>query len=489
MIILLSILFPILAGLILLLIPEKGIFEKRSTVFGYALTAVVISMIFAVMVITGNSEKVTLINLTEKMPLYFEADIIGKIFAAVVGIVWLLGLIFSWEYMKHEHKNKRYFGFYVVIFGILMGLNFAGNIVTFYAFYELMTILTAPLVLHNQSREAIMAGLKYMFYSFAGAYMVLFGLFFTANNMGINPFTAGGTAQGNESIMLISAFLMILGFSVKAGMFPMHAWLPTAHPVAPAPASAVLSGIIVKGGVLGIIRVVFFVFGADFIKGTWVQKAWLVLSLLTVFMGSMLAYREDVLKKRLAYSTVSQLSYILFGLALLNPVAFTGSLLHVVFHAFSKALLFLGAGAIIYKTGKTKASELVGIGKKMPVTIWCFAFAGLALIGIPPTGGFLSKWYLAIGALKSGINVFSILGPVVLLVSALLTAGYLLPVVVKGFLPGEAYDYENHKNLEKEKGMMWMMIPMIILAVLTIVPAMFSDKLLILFNAVSDSVF
>jgi len=393
---------------------------------------------------------------------------------------------------KRNRKNCHKFKFYLVIYGILMGLNFSGNIVTYYAFFELMTILTVPLVLHNQSREAIMAALKYMFYSFAGAYMVLFGLFFVGRNMGFNPFQAGGTSidfSGNEGIMLMAAFMMILGFSVKAGMFPMHAWLPTAHPVAPAPASAVLSGIIVKGGVLGIIRVVFYVFGADFIRGTWVQTVWLVLSLLTVFMGSMLAYREDVLKKRLAYSTVSQLSYILFGLAILQPIAFTGALLHIVFHAFSKALLFLGAGAIIYKTGCTRASELTGIGKKMPVTIWCFAFAGLALIGIPPTGGFLSKWYLAIGALKSGISGFSIWGPIILLISALLTAGYLLPVVVKGFLPGEDYDYSNHKNLEKESGMWWMMAPMIVFAILTIVPSMFSKQMLELFDTISNSVF
>ncbi len=489
MIILLSILFPVLTGLLLLCMPEKGIFGKRSVVFGFALAAQIIASIISCVVILTDSAEFTLIYLTSEMPVFFYADAMGKVFALVVSIIWLLCLVFSWEYMKHEHKNKRYFGFYIVIFGILMGLNFAGNIITYYAFYELMTIFTAPLVLHNQSREAIMAALKYLFYSFAGAYMVLFGLFFVSKNIGILPFTAGGVHEAGKGIMLVASFMMILGFSVKAGMFPLHAWLPTAHPVAPAPASAALSGIIVKGGVLGIIRVVFYVFGADFIKGTWVQTVWLILSLTTVFMGSMLAYREDILKKRLAYSTVSQLSYILFGLALLNPVAFKGSLLHVIFHAFAKALLFLGAGAIIYKTGKTKASELTGIGKKMPVTIWCFAFAGLALIGIPPTGGFLSKWYLALGALKSGIGVFDILGPVVLLVSALLTAGYLLPIAVKGFLPGEDYDYENHINIEKEKGIWWMLVPMIVLAVLTIVPSMFSDKMLNLFDMISNSVF
>ena len=264
-----------------------------------------------------------------------------------------------------------------------------------------------------------------------------------------------------------------------------------------------MSGIIVKIGAFGIIRTVFYLFGADFIRGTWVQNVWMILALITVFMGSMLAYREDVLKKRLAYSTVSQLSYILFGLSLLNITGMTGALLHVVIHAFVKTALFLGVGAIIYKTGKHREAnhgqctycksrscyfiEMTGIGKKMPVIIWCFTIVSLALIGIPPTGGFLSKWYLAIGALESGIPVFSVVGPIVLLVSALLTAGYLLPITVKGFFPGEDYDYENSENLEKQPGMKWMMIPMIILAALALVWGMFPTKICTILTEIAST--
>lgn len=237
--------------------------------------------------------------------------------------------------------------------------------------------------------------------------------------------------------------LMLVGFGVKAGMFPMHAWLTTAHPVAPAPASAILSAVIVKAGVLAIVRVVYYIFGVSFLKETWVQTVWMVLSLLTIFMGSMLAYREPVLKKRLAYSTVSQLSYILFGLSVMNAGAVTGSLLHVLCHGFIKAALFLCAGAVIYMTGKTKVEELRGIGKEMPLLMWCYTIASLGLIGIPPTGGFISKWYLAEGALSSSMAGFNWIGPVILLVSALLTAGYLLPVTIYGFFPGADFDYEN----------------------------------------------
>ena len=183
------------------------------------------------------------------------------------------------------------------------------------------------------------------------------------------------------------------------------------------------------------IRVIFYLFGAEVIRGTWVQTVMLILSLFTVFMGSMLAYREKILKKRLAYSTVSQVSYIIFGLMILNPIAFTGAVLHVVFHAIVKSCLFLCAGAIIHETGKIRTDELLGIGKEMPLTLWCFTFASLSLVGIPPFTGFVSKWNLCVGAMAENVPVFSILGPIILLVSALLTAGYLLPIVIRGFLP------------------------------------------------------
>ena len=309
--------------------------------------------------------------------------------------------------------------------------------------------------------------------------MVLFGIYFLNKYAVTLNFSAGGVLNlnamaGKEGFLLIVAFCMILGFGVKAGMFPVHGWLPTAHPIAPAPASAVMSGIIVKMGVLGMIRVVYYLFGADFIRGTWVQTAWMTLALVTVFMGSMLAYREKVLKKRLAYSTVSQVSYILFGMALLQPEGLTGSLLHVVFHAVIKSLLFLCAGVIIYKTGKTTVDELKGIGKEMPVTIWCYTFAAAALIGFPPFSGFISKWHLAVGSLESAIPVFSWVGPVILLVSALLTAGYLLPITVNGFLPGAEYDYS---RLKKKEPVKMMLIPLMILAFLTIILGVFPNPL------------
>ncbi len=481
----LAVFLPIACGVLILFFPGL---KKRNLLLGVSFLSLAVSMLCALAVIAEGKAELHLLQFGGSLEVYFHVDPLGRVFAAVITVVWLMAGIFSCEYMKHEKEEKRYFGFYVLVYGVLMALCFSGNLVTYYMFYEMMTLTTLPLIMHNKSREAIMAGLKYLFYSLCGAYMVLFGIYFLNRYAGTLDFIPGGSglegAENHLGLLLVVVFLMILGFGVKAGMFPMHAWLPTAHPVAPAPASAVLSGLVVKMGVLGIVRVIFYVTGPEVIRGTWVQTAWLTLTLITVFMGSMLAYREKVMKKRLAYSTVSQISYILFGLALLNPEAMAGSLLHVVFHACIKSCLFLSAGAIIYKTGKTRVDELTGIGKEMPVTIWCYTFASLALVGIPPASGFISKWYLAGGSLESGIPIFSWLGPVILLVSALLTAGYLLPITIRGFLPGADYDYA---GLEKKEPVLTMLIPLLILAGLSLLLGVFPNPLTQYLNEIIQS--
>ena len=483
----LSILLPMLLGFGVLL---KGEFKSRNTLLAITGAGLAATAALAMGVVLSGETELALFSFGKNLDIYFHVDTMGKLFAVVVNAVWVLAGVYAFEYMKHEQEETRFFGFYLVVHGTLNGLVFAGGMVTYYLFYELMSLLSVPLILHNRSKEAIKGGLKYLFYSLFGAYMVLFGIFFLNRFADSLNFLPGGTLNlaavaGNEKLMLVVAFSMIIGFSVKAGMFPLHAWLPTAHPVAPAPASAVMSGLIVKMGILGMIRSVYYLVGADFIRGTWVQTVWLSLALLTVFMGSMLAYREKIMKKRLAYSTVSQASYILFGLALLQPQGMTGALLHVVFHAVIKSCLFLSAGAIIYKTHKTRVEDLRGIGKEMPLTIWCYTFAAAALIGIPPASGFISKWYLATGALASGIEVFSWLGPVVLLTSALLTAGYLLPITVNGFLPGADFHYG---ELKKKEPCLTMLLPLLILAALAVVLGIFPNPLTECITALANSV-
>lgn len=476
--ILLSIFFPILSGVFLLIRYRTPLSGEAKTAGRKTLVTLAGSFLVITALLTGVAlftvkEGFTLFYLTKTLPVYFQVDSIGTLFSILAIIVLLCAGFFSFEYMKHEEREGRYYGFYLLLFGVLNALCFAGNLITFYLFFELLTLSSMPLVLHSGSKEAVMAALKYLFYSLCGAYAVLFGIYFLYQYTDTLTFTLNVSLKDSAvaehgSFLFLVAFIMILGFGVKAGMFPMHAWLPTAHPVAPAPASAVLSAVIVKAGILGSIRILYL-FGT-FFEGSWVQTAWICLALITVFMGSLLAYREPVLKKRLAYSTVSQLSYILFGLAVMTRKSLSGSLLHVLAHGFSKATLFLCAGAIIYKTGKTRVEEMRGIGKEMPLTMWCFTIASLGLIGIPPTGGFVSKWYLAIGSLESCIPVLDVLGPIVLLVSALLTAGYLLPLTIQGFFPGADYDYG---KLEKKEPNRLMTVPILILTILSVLIGIF----------------
>ncbi len=489
--ILVSVFFPIFAGLFLLIryrTPLSGETEgsARKTLVMLTGLFLIVTALLTLSALFTAKEGFTLFYLTETLPIYFKIDAVGSLFSLLAVVVIVCAGFFSFEYMKHEEREGRYYGYYMMVFGVLNALCFAGNLITFYLFFELLTLSSMPLVLHNGTKEAVMAGLKYLFYSLCGAYAALFGVYFLYKNSETLNFTAGGVLKASAiaehgSFLLVVAFIMVLGFGVKAGMFPMHAWLPTAHPVAPAPASAVLSAMIVKAGVLALIRVTNL-FGADFLRGTWMQTAWICLTLITVFMGSLLAFREPVLKKRLAYSTVSQLSYILFGLAVMNEDSLTGSLLHVLAHGFVKAVLFLCAGAFIYCTGKTRADELRGIGRRMPLTLWCFTIASLGLIGIPPTGGFVSKWYLALGSLRSGIPVLDVLGPVVLLVSALLTAGYLLPITLHGFFPGADYAGE---NLQKQEPSKFMTIPIIIMTILSVIVGLFPN-VVVLYMTIID---
>jgi len=449
--------------------------EKHIPFMNYFfLTTLCITGVLALVAVLYGEGTITLFHLMEDIPIAFSMDGVSKWFILTVTAVWIPVGFYMLVYFKHEREDKRFFGFYILVYAILLAIDLSDNLVTFYLFYELITLTSFPLVLQNGSKESIMASLKYLFYSMAGAYMGLFGIFVLHRFGGIESFVSGGyisaeAFQSGGTLVLIAVLIMLIGFGTKAGMFPMHAWLPTAHPVAPSPASAVLSGVIVKAGVLGILRTVYYVFGSQNLAGTWPITVLTILSLMTVFMGSLLAFREKVFKKRLAYSTVSQVSYILFGIYVLTPDGLSGALLHVLFHAIVKCGLFLVAGVFLYKLHISKVDDLKGVGKKMPITMWCYTFFALSLVGIPPTGGFLSKWYLAQGALNAPIGALRYIGPAVLLVSALLTAGYLFPITMKGFFPGDDGTYE------REEPELLMLLPLIFLAVLSVLLGVFPN--------------
>ena len=471
-----AIFWPAAAGLGMYFL--NGAKENRSLRGTIVVGALAVELAAVIALCTGVGTGVKLLEMTPTLSVEMNVDVVGCIFAVLMSAMWLIGSVFALYYMGHDENERLYQMYYMTVLSALVGQCFSGSMITYYVFYELMTLLSVPMVVHERTPQAVAAGVKYLIYSIFGAMMGLLGIFFFQHYLGSVTFTAGGLASAAaapQAGLLVVTFVVILGFGTKAGMFPMHGWLPTAHPVAPAPASAVLSGVITKAGVLAIIRVIYLLVGADVLRGTWVQTAFMTLALMTVFMGSMLAYKEPLMKKRLAYSTVSQVSYVLYGLSLMTMDAMSGALLHVVAHSVIKNALFLCAGAIIHQTGKTYIRDLRGIGKEMPVTTWVWTIAALGLIGIPPTGGFVSKWQLATGALTADLGVMSIVGPIVLIISALLTAAYLLPVTINGFFPGSDFDYA---SLEKKEAPKLATIPLLVLALGVLLSGMLAQPLM-----------
>ena len=450
-----------LLGAILLMTPvgRKGLRTVR-LVTGAFVTATTILVI--VVALLGENE-IELFELLPDIPVFFRSDKTAIWFALLTVAMWVCSTVFSFEYMNHEKRETRYCIFSMLALAALMGVCFSGNLVTTYLFYEMMTLASFPLVMHEQTKQAISAGITYLYYSLAGAFLGLIGVFFIYTYAeersvpgGVISYVGGGFLKAdmssNERLALtIVVFLMLVGLGSKVGMYPLHGWLPKAHPVAPACASALLSGNITKMGILFVIRVVFFSVGPDFLRGTWAQYALLGLSLLTIFLGSMLAFREKVFKKRLAYSTVSQTSYVLAGLYLLAPVAAMGAMIHILYHSITKNLLFLCAGAVIYRTGRTKVAQMKGIGLVMPVTMICFTLGGLSLVGIPPFSGFVSKWYLAAGALGTETGPMRYLVPAILIISALLTAGYLITMSADAFFVVEEPEGHEHAAVAVKK--------------------------------------
>lgn len=486
-----AVLLPAVAGLMVAFWPwlnEDR--ENRCTLTGAVLA---VQLLLIVLIALEGEKTVVLLSLGENIPIALRSDRMGIVFSIIMSAMWLVSGIFSFDYMSHEKNEKQYYSFYLLSLSALTALCFSATLVTMYLFFELMTLLTLALVLHSRTEASIAAAIKYLIYSIAGATMGLLGIFFLIPNTTSQYFVLGGSLNTaaltvSPGMMLGILLITIVGFCTKAGMFPLHGWLPTAHPVAPSPASAVLSGIITKAGVLCVIRVIYYAVGADFLHGTWVQSVLLSCAVITVFMGSMLALKEKLFKKRLAYSSVSQVSYVLCGVFLMNQTAIAGSLLHVIFHALIKDGLFLCAGAIILKTGLIYVDEYKGLGKKMPVVFFCFTLLSLGLIGIPPTGGFISKLYIAEGAINAGTGlpeIFTWLVPAVLLVSALLTAGYLLPISINAYFstPDAAVQERLPDNIDTSPIMAW---PIIALTAAVVLLGTFPKPLINAFEAVAS---
>ena len=459
MLLILTVLFPILAGVALsrLSPPAKPM---------YILAVLATDALGIAAAIRGGS--VTLFRLTETIPLAFGVDGVSRVFLALALLLYTLGCFYSFAYFSHDPRRNGFFGFWFASMGAMLAAAMAKNLVSLYLCFEMVTLMSMPMVLHDRTKDAISAALKYLFYSIGGALLGLFAVL-TLSFRGAGDFVSGGSISAGDPLLLTAVFAGIVGFGAKAGMYPLHGWLPAAHPVAPAPASAVLSGIIAKAGILAVIRLVYFTAGPALLRGTWVQTAWMILALITVFMGSMMAWREKILKKRLAYSTVSQLSYIMLGLSLLCPEGLQGALLHAMAHACAKCALFLCAGVFIHCLDRRRVDELQGVGRYLPVTVWCFLLSGLSLVGIPPLGGFVSKWSISLAAIEMAPGPFRFLIPGMLLLSALLTAGYLLPPVIDAFYPPK----DGAPEISGERPSLLMVLPLVVLCCASLAVGLF----------------
>ena len=431
----LIILLPLTLGLVSAFSRPGG--SKTRTVCYLAVQAAeLVAVIYAVV---GNVVRETIpVFFTPSLPFSLKLDGVGAFFCLLTACAWLLTSLYASVYMTHEGAEPRFYAFLFSTEAAVMGAALAADMVTFYLFFEMTTLLSAPLVLHDLTPKAVLGSIKYLYYSVAGAFMALFGIVLFAGQ-GSLFFVKGGISGTAPltPLMMTAAFLVILGFGAKAGLYPLHNWLPAAHPVAPAPAHALLSGIIAKVGALGVLRVIFFVVGVQHLQGTWVQYTAIILALINIAMGSFMGCFEMGLKKRLAYSSISQISYVLLGLFIMTPHGALGGFLQIFFHAAAKIGVFQCAGAVIFLTGKTRVDEFRGLGRRIPITTVCFTILSLSLVGIPPLGGFWSKWHLCLAALEDLPPVFSYLVPAVLILSALLTAGYLFAPIVSAFFPGK----------------------------------------------------
>ena len=384
-------------------------------------------------VAAGERPVVTLLELMPGLGVSFTAEPLGALFAAVASGLWILTSVYSIGYMRNhgEQNQTRFYVCFAVALTCTMGIAFAGNMLTLFVFYEGLTLSTYPLVTHSGTREAVRAGRVYLGLLLGTSLAFqLFAIIWTWNTAGTLDFVPGGILAGRVEDPVVGILLVLYIFGIgKSALMPFHRWLPAAM-VAPTPVSALLHAVaVVKAGVFTVLKVSIYIFGLDLL-GSLVVSQWLAyVAAATVIIASLVALRLDNLKLRLAYSTVSQLSYIVLGAMLSNTWSVIGGSMHIAMHAFGKITLFFCAGVILVATHKTEVSQMRGIGRSMPITTFAFFIGSLSLIGLPPMGGMWSKWHLTLGAASAEQLILV----AVLMISGLLNIAYLLPVVARGF--------------------------------------------------------
>ncbi len=459
---------------------------------------IVVSMIPAVL--AGNTLHYHLFTFLPGMSVEFRVDALGLVFAITASFLWIVTTLYSIGYMRslREHHQTRYYTCFAITLFATLGLAFSANMITLFLFYEIITFITYPLVTHSGTKEAYAAGNKYLFYLLATtkAFFVT-AMFMTYDITNTFDFRPGGIFPpgANQTVLVVAYFLFIAGLG-KVAIMPFHAWLPAAM-IAPTPVSALLHAVaVVNAGAFCVLRIIFHVFGLELMKELNLGVMTGFLASFTIISASIWALTRDNLKARLAYSTISQLSYMVLGAALLTPAGMAGGIMHIANHAFAKITLFFCAGSIYVASHKTNISEMAGIGRKMPWTMAAFALGTLSMIGVPPAAGFLTKWYLMTGSMEAKELGFLF----VLLVSSFLNAAYFLPIVHKAFFEGPqeapegltlrpipqslgaaaAGAHEGHSHVEgpiKEPSY-FLVVPLFLCAVLSVLLGMFPELIL-----------
>ena len=420
--------------------------EAVSLITGGLLFALIVALLPEVA--TGGRPAWTLAEPIPGIVLAFEVEPLGLVMALVASFLWVVTTVYAIGYMRghHEQNQTRFYAFFAIAIASTIGAAFSANLVTLFVFYEALTLSTFPLVTHAGTDEARRAGRTYLGVLIGSSIaLLLLAIVWTWNLAGSVDFTPGGILAGHASdgtvLVLYALFLFGIG---KAALMPLHRWLPAAM-VAPTPVSALLHAVaVVKIGVFSVLKVSVYIFGPALLTSSGAGTAMAYVAATTVLLGSLVAMRQDNLKRRLAYSTVSQLSYIVLGATLANAWGIVGGGLHIVMHAFGKITLFFCAGAILVAAHKTEVSEMRGLGRRMPLTMAAFLVASLSIIGLPPFGGMWSKWYLLLGALEAEQLV--LIG--VLMVSSLLNVAYLLPIPVLAFF-GKTPDAEQAPGMRE----------------------------------------
>jgi len=471
MLLLICALLPVVLGgaLPLLKIEKRGI--RMAYVF---LTTLATSVLAAFLILNPQNAYIEFFRITDTFVCALQLDGAGKVYLGIAALLWPLAVLYAIEYMRHEKHEGNFFAWYIVTYGAAVLLSAAKNLFTLYIFYEFLTLCTIPLVWHEKDKASVRAVRRYMISLFGGAalgFVALVGL----NFMGVGDFVLGGKEGFVQNHWLL--FLMVLGFigfGAKAAVLPLCRWLPAAS-VAPTPVTALLHAVaVVNAGVFAVLRLLYYVAPPALLQGTWAQQIMLALSMLTILTGSMLAVREQHMKRRLAWSTVSNLSYMLFGLSLLSPQGMEAGLAHMVFHGLMKIILFFCAGAMLVMTNRTQVRQAHGLGRMMPVTFGAYNLAGASLMGVPPLPGFVSKNGLVTAAFQQG-GFWPMAGAVILLISSVLTAIYIFTVVFPAFFMKPVLKTGEEKP--RDPGIC-MKTALIVLCVLLVAAGTFSGQIM-----------